>query len=145
METLRAARLRAGLTQKQLAELTGVAQSHISGFESESRPMSQRMKQRLLNAMIRPSQRLAAHRQEIRDLIFANGGRNPMVFGSVARGEDTPRSDIDLLIDPSEMDAYYFILLPEHIEEIVGTHVDVVSSRGLKSKHARILDEAVPL
>lgn len=43
---------------------------------------------------------VAAHRDEIRAIVEANRATNPRVFGSVARGEDTPHSDLDLLVDP---------------------------------------------
>ena len=33
------------------------------------------------------------------DLAAHRGAHNVRVFGSVARGEDTPRSDVDLLVD----------------------------------------------
>jgi predicted nucleotidyltransferase len=145
MTVLREARRKAKLTQTQLAELAGVSQPHISGFESGTRPMSQAMERRLLSVMVLPSERLDAHRSEIRDLIAAKGGRNPMLFGSVARGSDTPGSDIDIMVDPAEMDVYDFVLLAEEIESLVGARVDVVSARGLTPKHSDVMAEAVPL
>ena len=48
---------------------------------------------------MKPSERLNAHREAIRARVAARRASNPRVFGSVARGEDTDDSDIDILID----------------------------------------------
>jgi predicted nucleotidyltransferase len=45
-----------------------------------------------------PSRILTEHHQEVLDVIRRHGGKNPRVFGSVARGEDGPNSDIDILV-----------------------------------------------
>ena len=42
---------------------------------------------------------LHEHKAEIRAAADAVGATNIRVFGSVARGEDTPESDIDLVVD----------------------------------------------
>ena len=42
---------------------------------------------------------LAHFRREILDLGARHGARNIRVFGSVARGDDRPDSDVDLLVD----------------------------------------------
>lgn len=44
----------------------------------------------------RPSVILAAHRAAVLGTAQRLGARNVRVFGSIARGEDTERSDIDL-------------------------------------------------
>jgi uncharacterized protein len=48
---------------------------------------------------MKPSDRLNAHRQAIRDTISRFNAANPRVFGSVARGEDREDSDLDILVD----------------------------------------------
>ena len=66
---LRAARLHAGLTQQQLAELSGVRQPNIAAYERSLRHPSQLMLQRLLDAARpRPSVILNANRAKIRRL-----------------------------------------------------------------------------
>ena len=42
---------------------------------------------------------LREHRAEIQAAAAAVGAENVRVFGSVARGEETPESDVDLLVD----------------------------------------------
>lgn len=144
--SLREMREAAGMTQQQLADASGVARPNIAAYESGRRPLSAAMRERLIHSMRRPSQVLGAHRREVIALIENAGGRNPRVFGSVARHEDTPASDIDLLIDPGPgMDLFTFAQLRQDIEDALGIHVDLVSEGGLKPKHQRIRDEARPL
>ncbi|WP_278258982.1 nucleotidyltransferase domain-containing protein [Nocardioides convexus] len=68
------------------------------------------------------------------------------VFGSAARGDDRPGSDIDLLVTfapgASLLDQAD---LKHHLEDLLGVSVDIVSDGGLRGNHARILEEARPL
>ncbi len=51
------------------------------------------------------------------------------VFGSYARGEATPDSDIDLLITPGKIRSYFkFATLAADLEDAFGKKVDAVSS-----------------
>ncbi|MFC8921988.1 helix-turn-helix domain-containing protein [Cellulosimicrobium sp. NPDC057127] len=145
MTDIRAERVRAGLSQARLAELVGIAPSNLSAYESGKRRASPAMIERIHRAMVRPSDRLRAHRDEVRAVIRRNGGRNPRLFGSVARGDDTPTSDIDIVVDVLPEDAWRFVSTARELSELLGVHVDVVTERGLRAKHQEILDEAVPL
>ena len=49
---------------------------------------------------MKPSLALQAHRDDIRRVVEAHHARNARVFGSVAHGDDTDDSDLDILIDP---------------------------------------------
>ncbi|MBE1874660.1 XRE family transcriptional regulator [Myceligenerans sp. TRM 65318] len=143
---MRELREAAGMTQQQLADASGVARPNIAAYESGRRPLSAAMRERLVHSMRRPSQVLAEHREEILELIDAAGGEDPRVFGSVARGDDTPASDIDLLIRPRPgMGLFRFAQLRQDIEDALHIHVDLVSEGGLKPKHHRIRSEARPL
>jgi predicted nucleotidyltransferase len=69
------------------------------------------------------------------------------VFGSVARGEDRPDSDVDFLVDfepgASLLD---FVGLKEEFEAVLGRPADVVTADGVSPfLRERILKEAVPL
>jgi predicted nucleotidyltransferase len=44
-------------------------------------------------------QRIREHRDEILRVAGLHGAGNVLIFGSVARGEDTPESDVALLVD----------------------------------------------
>jgi predicted nucleotidyltransferase len=145
MVDIRAERERAGLSQARLAALAGIAQSNLSAYERGSRTASPAMIERIRRAMVRPSERLRAHRDEVAAIIERHGGQNPRVIGSVARGEDTPSSDLDIVVTVRPGYALRFASTARELEDLLGVHVDVVSEGGLKRKHERILAEAVPL
>lgn len=69
------------------------------------------------------------------------------VFGAVARGEERPDSDVDLLVMPNpEASLFDLAQFAEDMEELLGRRVDVVSRRGLDPVRDRnILSEALEL
>jgi predicted nucleotidyltransferase len=91
----------------------------------------------------RPTVVLAAHRAEIRRIASRHKALDIRVFGSVARGEDRPGSDVDLLVRVAP-DASLFdqIELAQDIEDILGVHVGVVSEDGLRLGHHEIRAQA---
>lgn len=54
------------------------------------------------------------------------------VFGSVARGEATPDSDVDILVDVDPSIGLGFVTLAERLEKDLGRKVDLVSRRALR-------------
>jgi len=76
------------------------------------------------------------------------GARRIRVFGSVARGEERPDSDIDFLVDfPRGYDLFaQRLALAERLAEITGRQLDVIPEHEL-NRHirARVLREAVDL
>lgn len=54
------------------------------------------------------------------------------VFGSVARGEATPDSDLDILVDVDPSIGLGFVTLAERLEKDLGRKVDLVSRRALR-------------
>ena len=99
-----------------------------------------------------PADRVAAllreHSAEIRAAAEAVGARNVRVFGSVARGEETPDSDVDLLVDfpAGERGLFPLLRLADEIEEILGRPVDVAAVEVMAAPvRERALAEAVPL
>jgi len=91
---------------------------------------------------------LHAHKSAIADLGCRYGARHIRVFGSVARGEERPDSDIDFLV---EFDPGYDLFaqrlpLARQLAELTGRPVDLVPEHEL-SRHLRdrILKEAVEL
>jgi predicted nucleotidyltransferase len=48
---------------------------------------------------MKPSEALAGHRDELRQLVSRYDLSRPRVFGSVLTGTDTEESDLDLLVD----------------------------------------------
>ena len=68
------------------------------------------------------------------------------LFGSVARGEEGPDSDIDLLVDFSQDSSLFDLMrMTRELEELLGHPVDVVSAGGLKDRDRHILSESVDL
>jgi len=91
---------------------------------------------------------LQEKRQEILDLADQHGALNVRVFGSVVRGEDTPDSDIDFLIDYDlqRTSSWFPAGLIVDLEELLGRKVDVVTEKGLHWYiRERVLAEAVSL
>ena len=65
----------------------------------------------------------------------ARGVRRAALFGSLARGEHRPGSDIDIMveIDPeAHVTVFDYVGLKEYIAGLFDSRVDVVSSDGLK-------------
>ncbi len=57
------------------------------------------------------------------------------VFGSFARGEEHPKSDIDLLVEITKpIGLFEFIGLEQKLEDILGRPVDLVEYRALKPR-----------
>jgi len=68
------------------------------------------------------------------------------VFGSVARGDAGPDSDVDFLVDfDEEASLLDQVGLIQDLHELLGVGVDVVSSGGLRARHGPIRSEAVDL
>jgi predicted nucleotidyltransferase len=90
---------------------------------------------------------LREKREEILRIAEKHGARNVRVFGSVAHGEATEASDIDLLVDAAEQTSPWFPAgLAAELEELLGQRVDVVTPDGLYwLLRRRILKEARPL
>ncbi len=71
-------------------------------------------------------------RQEILHIAERYGAHNIRVFGSVARGEDQPESDLDLLVDmASGRSLLDLVGLGQDLEELLDRKVDVVTDASL--------------
>lgn len=86
-------------------------------------------------------------RNEILRIAERHGAYNVRVFGSVARGEAGPDSDVDLLIDAGEKVSPWFPGgLVNDLEELLGRRVDVVEEVALRPELRQyVLREAKPL
>ena len=69
------------------------------------------------------------------------------IFGSFLRGEETPESDLDLLVTFSETPGLFtFVRLENHLSDSLGVRVDLVMKDSLKPNIGeRILAEAQPI
>ena len=149
---LRQARKRAGLSQVELAARAGVTQSVVSAYESGHRQpaipalaalidaagyelvLGLRRQPRRLGRLSGPvGRRVRRHRHDLIAAAAAHGVQNLRVFGSVARGEDRPDSDVDLLADlPPGMSLFGLGRVQADLEAIADTRVDLVPAQDLK-------------
>ena len=92
-------------------------------------------------------QLLRDKRDEIVALAARYGASNVRVFGSAARGEERPESDIDLLVTLNPGTSLLdHIALIQDLEDLLGRKVDVVSDRAVHWYiRDRIMAEARPL
>ncbi len=90
---------------------------------------------------------LQAKRDEILRIAERHGAHNVRVFGSVATGEATEASDVDLLVSTHDQTSPWFpVGLTEELEALLGRKVDVVTESGLYwLLRRRILKQARPL
>ena len=86
-------------------------------------------------------------KNEIVKLAAVHGATNVRIFGSTARGEDNPNSDVDLLVEFDEDRSLFdLIRLREELAQLLGRQVDVVTKESLNSRIRQdVLGEALPL
>jgi uncharacterized protein len=149
---LRQARKSAGLSQVELAARADVTQSVISAYESGHRQpaiptlamlveatghelvVGVRRQPRRLGRLTGPiGRRVRRRRRDLVAAAAAHGVSNLRVFGSVARGEDRPDSDVDLLADlPPGMGLFGLGRVQDELEALLGVRVDLVPAGDLK-------------
>lgn len=111
----------AGFSQRQISEAIGRSQPEVS---------------RLLrfHGQTQLGKQLERRRAPLLKMLTAAGARNVRVFGSVARGEDGPESDIDLLVDFTEpLSLFALSRLEAAASAIAGAKVDVVPSASVRA------------
>ena len=116
-------------------------------MESGARNVSEEMLDRVLEAAdYRPSLALERNFNAVRKAATQRGLRNVRVFGSVARGEDSFESDIDLLVTPDRgIDLFDLALFGEDVHLITGFTTDVIVDNGPFPAGWEALSEAVPV
>jgi predicted nucleotidyltransferase len=90
---------------------------------------------------------LKEKREDILRIAAQHGARNVRVFGSVARGDAQPDSDIDVLVDLEPGRSLFDLggLLID-LQDLLGRNVDVVTEKGLRDRiRVRVLKEAMLL
>jgi predicted nucleotidyltransferase len=90
---------------------------------------------------------LRRRREEILAIAARHGARNVRVFGSIARGDSGPDSDIDFVVefepDRSLLDHGGLIM---DLQDVLGCKVDVVSLHGLRDRmRARVDAESIAI
>ena len=166
-QLLRRARASAHLSQTEVARRAHIAQSVISAYESGRREPSLSTLERLLRAtgyhLLLNLQRSSEHppglpdtplgrrlRQRRRSILACaalHGASNVRVFGSTARGEDRPDSDIDLVVDLEEGTGLFALeALRRELSQILNVPVDVAPSDSLRPRVRECVErEAIPI
>jgi predicted nucleotidyltransferase/DNA-binding XRE family transcriptional regulator len=165
-EILRRARRETGLTQVELAIRASVTQSVVSAYEAGHREPSLPTLTALVAAagyridfVLSPQphslamlsgplgQRVRHHRKELISTAGNHGVTNLGIFGSVARGEERPDSDVDILADlPTGMGLFGFGRVRDTLEDILHAPVDLIPSVGVKPDvQANLSRDLVPL
>ncbi len=144
------------MTQASLAGAAGMTQPAVSAYEASRRQPTLPTLLHILHAAgfdldgelvkaPRPVRLLARHRRQILAEAARHGADRVRVFGSVARGDATDGSDIDLLVwfrPGTTLLAH--ARLQATLTEQLGVPVDVVSEGGL-FRDDPIATQAVPL
>lgn len=85
-------------------------------------------------------------KHDIGSLAARFGISNVRIFGSVARGDVHPDSDIDFLVDvPRTASLFDLSRFRRELADLLGVDVNVVSSRALLPRDQDVLEEAIVL
>lgn len=174
---LREARRRAGLTQVEAARRSGIDQTTWSAYERGRREPAAATLRHLQNSIsvtevggtevgcsevgcsevgvteldtaqpVSAAKALAEHRREVVAVLAEAGMTNCRVFGSVARGDDSPGSDVDLLVTLTRpMGLFAFLRTQDRLREILGVDVDLVPDTELRPQvEASVTTDAIAL
>ena len=88
------------------------------------------------------------HRDAIASLAAKHGMSETRLFGSVARGDERPESDIDFLVKRQPgSDPFELILLKEELECLLGCRVDLLTEHPWMRPRLKenIMRDAVPV
>ena len=131
----------------QLPSLTPQSLNSYSPFGFDLLAYASGMSTSEASAKVRAT--IAKHRDDLQESLNRHGASNPRLFGSVARGDSTPFSDIDVIVDLQPDGGNPLMRLAGLSEEfrlILSHDVDVVDIHLLKSPVAQtVLVDAVPI
>jgi hypothetical protein len=95
-----------------------------------------------MDNLIKIKQKIKQHKKELENKYKV---KEIGVFGSCVRGEERNNSDIDILVEFTEpVGLFEFMDLEEHLEDLLGGKVDLVSKKALKPRIGQyILKEGI--
>jgi uncharacterized protein len=132
-ERLARAKLEAAMVR---AAVAGASQREIAARAAVSQPYVHRVVTERAGRFVPRSELgflLAANRDALRRVLDRHGIREASVFGSVARGEDRPGSDIDLAVEiPEDMGLIALAKVERELAALLGVEVELVPARLLK-------------
>ena len=121
-----------GLTQAELAGMSGVAQSHISAFENDKRRISVAEETALTQALGVPTHTLMGMKRHVVRQIFSKRGYDDIfLFGPVSTGQDDAFTPIDFLISTTNpLGMLDLIELQNELENVLSVTVYVSVDTG---------------
>jgi len=112
-----------GMSQRLIAEQLGISQPAVSQQLKAAQLLDGASAEALVQAAAPVLKALAADR----------GYTRLAVFGSVARRETRPDSDVDLVVEaPPGTSSFDFVRFQHVIEQVVGRQVDLIAYGGLR-------------
>ena len=96
---------------------------------------------------MRPSISLRDHIDQVRAIIARYPVQNVRLFGSTSRGDDHDDSDLDILVEPTEVTTLFDLAsLKLELETLLGVRVDVATPGALPARvDQAISDDLRPL
>ena len=89
---------------------------------------------------------IRANSEAIKAIAARHKARSISVFGSVARGEESPESDIDFLVDCDPTASLFDLVhMRQELIEFLQVDVDLVDQGGLLPRDSHIREEAIVL
>ncbi len=79
-----------------------------------------------------------SHRKELEDKYYV---KSIAIFGSYTRNEQTPESDVDILVEFSKPVGLLFVHLADYLEEILGVKVDLMTPEAIKPNRRKYIME----
>jgi predicted nucleotidyltransferase len=67
--------------------------------------------------------------------------RRIALFGSYARGDQKPDSDVDILVDIDPSVGLEFVTLAEQIEQLLGLPIELASRRAIKPNKLKYIEQ----
>jgi uncharacterized protein len=111
-----------GMSQRQIAEALGISQPAVS----------QQLKLAAGLQEVHPQVLLEAASPVLKALAADHGYSRLAVFGSVARQQARPDSDIDLIVEaPRGTSSFDFVRFQQLVEQVLGREIDLVEYGGL--------------
>ena len=162
-ELIRTSRRDARLTQAELAKQAGTSQSAVARYERGSSAPTLATLERLLDVCGRrlvvsaeprsalPAPRTVAEirkqRRALIELARRHGAHNLRLFGSVARGDDRPDSDVDILVELERGRTLLdLVAIRREAGELLGRDVDIATAITLSEDVLRAAErDGVPL
>lgn len=149
---IKAARKTRGMTQEQVGILAGMSKSQVSRMENGTLG-SPETYERVLSAM---GYRVVITLEDLRtsdtldrDYVLSTlkvyfscnkdkyGIEKLGLFGSFARNEAGPDSDIDILISLKKPNLFTYSIISQQLETVFGRHIDLISEKAILKDNFR--------